>query len=242
MPTSPRRFKDEIYEQISRISKAASAPKRLELLDLLAQGPRTVDVLAHLAAITVGNASPHLKILRAARLVDANRRGLYVEYRLADVAVAEFFVAMRSLASARHAEVERVARDDFEQRGQLAAGMNLGQVGTLAAIHPTTWGMGQLFTGAWPGRIGRKWLIAGGMWVQAVGIVVIVLADTFAGFATGGALLAGLGADALGLAAALWVVAGITFASGVVVALRLSETLPRGTPAARPLTGNRVSP
>jgi rhodanese-related sulfurtransferase/DNA-binding transcriptional ArsR family regulator len=121
MPTSPRRFKDEIYEQISRISKAASAPKRLELLDLLAQGPRTVETLADLAAITVGNASQHLKILRAARLVDANRRGLYVEYRLADAAVAEFFVALRSLATARLAEVERVAREYFEQRGQLEA-------------------------------------------------------------------------------------------------------------------------
>ena len=57
MPASQRQFKDEIYEQVARISKAASAPKRLELLDLLSQGPRTVEALANLAGTTVGNAS-----------------------------------------------------------------------------------------------------------------------------------------------------------------------------------------
>ena len=121
MPASQRQFKDEIYEQIARISKAASAPKRLELLDLLSQGPRTVEALADLAGTTVGNASQHLKILRAARLVDASRRGLYVEYRLSDVAVADFFVALRSLAAARLAEVDRVAREFFEPPGKLEA-------------------------------------------------------------------------------------------------------------------------
>jgi MFS family permease len=151
-----------------------------------------------------------------------------------------------------------------------AARMDLGQIGTLAAIYPATWGVTQLFTGAWSDRVGRKWLIASGMWVQAVGIVLVVLASGFAGFATGaallgvgtamvyptllaaigdvahpswrassvgvyrlwrdlgyaiGALLAGLIADALGLPAAMWAVAGLTFASGVVVALRMTETL-----------------
>jgi MFS family permease len=71
----------------------------------------------------------------------------------------------------------------------VAAGMNLQQIGTLAAVYPATWGIGQLFTGAWSDRVGRKWLIAAGMWVQAVGIGVVVLADGFAGFAAGGALL-----------------------------------------------------
>jgi MFS family permease len=152
----------------------------------------------------------------------------------------------------------------------VAAGMNLEQIGTLAAIYPATWGVFQLFTGAWSDRVGRKWLIACGMWVQAVGIACVVLASGFAGFAAGGvllglgtamvyptllaaigdvahpswrassmgvyrlwrdlgyaigALLAGLVADALGLSAAMWVVATITLASGVVVATRMSETL-----------------
>jgi len=71
----------------------------------------------------------------------------------------------------------------------VAARMNLEQVGTLAAIYPATWGVAQLATGAWSDRVGRKWLIASGMWVQAVGIGVVVLADGFIGFATGAALL-----------------------------------------------------
>jgi len=116
-----RQLKDEVYEQIARISKAAAAPKRLELLDLLSQGPRTVEALANLAGITVGNASQHLKILRAARLVDAEKQGLYVEHRLADEEVAHFFVALRTLAKSRLAEVERVAREYFAHRGALEA-------------------------------------------------------------------------------------------------------------------------
>jgi rhodanese-related sulfurtransferase/DNA-binding transcriptional ArsR family regulator len=119
MATGRRQLKDEVYGQIARISKAAAAPKRLELLDLLSQGPRTVEVLADHAGITVGNASQHLKILRAARLVDAQKRGLYVEYRLADEEVAHFFVALRKLARSRLAEVERVAREYLERRGAL---------------------------------------------------------------------------------------------------------------------------
>jgi MFS family permease len=71
----------------------------------------------------------------------------------------------------------------------VAANMNLKQIGTLAAIYPATWGIGQLFTGAWSDRVGRKWLIASGMWVQAFGIAVVILAGGFFGFAVGGALL-----------------------------------------------------
>jgi len=121
MPNAQREFKDRIYELLARVSKALSAPKRLELLDLLSQGPRTVETLAGLADLTVGNASQHLKILRAARLVDATRQGLYVEYRLADVEVARFFVALRTLAASRLADVERVTREFFERRGELEA-------------------------------------------------------------------------------------------------------------------------
>jgi MFS family permease len=155
-----------------------------------------------------------------------------------------------------------------------AAGMDLAQIGTLAAIYPATWGVAQLVTGAWSDRVGRKWLIAVGMWVQALGIGMVVLSSEFVGFALGGvllgvgtamvyptllaaigdvahpswrassvgvyrlwrdlgyaigAVLAGITADALGLPAALWSVAALTFASGVVVAVRMSETLRRPT-------------
>jgi MFS family permease len=153
-----------------------------------------------------------------------------------------------------------------------AARMDLAQIGTLAAIYPATWGVCQLFTGAWSDRVGRKWLIASGMWIQAVGIGFVVVSTAFAGFATGavllgvgtamvyptllaaigdvahpawrassvgvyrlwrdlgyaiGALLAGITADALGLPAAMWLVAALTFASGLIVAVRMRETLQR---------------
>jgi rhodanese-related sulfurtransferase/DNA-binding MarR family transcriptional regulator len=114
-----RRFKDSVYEQFARLGKAMSAPKRLELLDLLCQGPRTVEQLADHAGVSVANASQHLQILRAARLVEAEKHGLYVEYRLADEQVSRFFHSLRSLAQARLAEVEQVTRAYLQQRGAL---------------------------------------------------------------------------------------------------------------------------
>ncbi|HQZ39850.1 MAG TPA: metalloregulator ArsR/SmtB family transcription factor [Vicinamibacterales bacterium] len=121
MTTRPRRFKDSIYEQFARLGKALSAPKRLELLDLLCQGPRTVESLAEQAAISVANTSQHLQVLRGARLVDAEKKGFYVEYRLADDEVCGFFFALRGLAESRLAEVEQVAREYFEERGGMEA-------------------------------------------------------------------------------------------------------------------------
>jgi rhodanese-related sulfurtransferase/DNA-binding transcriptional ArsR family regulator len=121
MTTPHRRFKDSIYEQFARIGKAISAPKRLELLDLLCQGPRSVEALAEQAAMSVANASQHLQVLRAARLVDAEKKGLHVEYRPADDEVYRFSFALRELAQARLAEVEQVARDYFEERGAMEA-------------------------------------------------------------------------------------------------------------------------
>jgi rhodanese-related sulfurtransferase/DNA-binding transcriptional ArsR family regulator len=121
MTTPHRRFKDAIYEQLARVGKATSAPKRLELLDLLCQGPRTVEALAEQAALSIANASQHLQVLRAARLVETEKKGLYVEYRLADDEVSRFFVALRTLAEARLAEVDQVTRDYFESRGEMEA-------------------------------------------------------------------------------------------------------------------------
>jgi rhodanese-related sulfurtransferase/DNA-binding MarR family transcriptional regulator len=119
MVTAHRRFKDAIYEQFARVGKAISAPKRLELLDLLCQGPRSVEALADEAGMSLANASQHLQVLRAARLVEAEKKGLYVEYRLADDEVCRFFMALRGLAETRLAEVEQVARAYFESRGAM---------------------------------------------------------------------------------------------------------------------------
>ena len=119
MTVAGRRFKDAVYEQFSRVGKAVSAPKRLELLDLLCQGPRTVEALAGQVAISVANASQHLQVLRAARLVETEKKGLYVEYRLADAQVCRFLQALRALAELRLVEVEQVTRQYLEQRGAM---------------------------------------------------------------------------------------------------------------------------
>jgi rhodanese-related sulfurtransferase/DNA-binding transcriptional regulator GbsR (MarR family) len=116
-----RRFKDAVYEQFARLGRAMSAPKRLELLDLLCQGPRSVEALAKQADISLANASQHLKVLRAARLVEAEKKGLYVEYRLADEQVCQFFLGLRQLAQSRLAEVEQVSRQYLAQRGAMEA-------------------------------------------------------------------------------------------------------------------------
>jgi rhodanese-related sulfurtransferase len=116
MKNPNRAFKDAIYEQFARIGKAVSSPKRLELFDILCQGPRTVEVLAKETGLTVANASQHLQVLRAARLVETEKEGLFVIYRLADQAVCEFFLAMRVLAESRLAEVEQIKRQFLEGR------------------------------------------------------------------------------------------------------------------------------
>jgi MFS family permease len=158
--------------------------------------------------------------------------------------------------------------------------MTLQQIAVLAAVYPATWGIAQLFTGAWSDRVGRKWLIVTGIWVQAASIGVVVVAASFRAFALGGillgigtamvyptllaaigdvaqpswrassvgvyrlwrdlgyavgALLAGITADALGLAAALWLIAALTFGSGLIAALRMTEAgRTRVATAARP--------
>jgi len=116
MKNPNRAFKDAIYEQFARIGKSVSSPKRLELLDLLCQGERTVEVLAKESGLTVANASQHLQVLRAARLLEAEKEGLFVIYRLADQTVCEFFHAMQVLAESRLAEVEQIKRRFLEGR------------------------------------------------------------------------------------------------------------------------------
>ena len=117
--TSGRQFKDLVYGQFARIGKAVSSPRRLELLDLLAQGPRTVEALAGLSGQSLANTSHHLKVLREARLVDADKSGLYVTCRLAGADVATFWRALRDLGEAHLAEVEVATRQFLHDRGQM---------------------------------------------------------------------------------------------------------------------------
>ena len=102
-----RRFKDEIYDQFSRIGKAVSSPKRLELLDILCQGERSVENLANETSLTIANTSQHLQVLKNSRLVEQEKKGLYVVYRPAPM-VCEFFLSMRKVAENRIAEIEQI--------------------------------------------------------------------------------------------------------------------------------------
>lgn len=105
-----RLIKDTLYEQVARIAKAAASPKRLELIELLCQAPKTVEVLAQEAEISMKLASAHLKELRAARLVENERQGKYIIYRLASQDVARFWVAIRMLAEDRLFELQEALR------------------------------------------------------------------------------------------------------------------------------------
>jgi rhodanese-related sulfurtransferase len=120
--SSPKRsYRDAIYDQFARIGKAVASPKRLELLDLLCQGERTVEVLAREANLSVANTSQHLQVLRGAHLAEAEKRGLHVVYRIAEPQVADFFHALRSLAETQLAEVEQLTRRFFAGKEGLEA-------------------------------------------------------------------------------------------------------------------------
>ncbi len=114
-----REAKDRLYEQFARAAKAVASPKRIELLELLAQGEHTVEALAHATGMGVTNTSAHLQVLRQARVVAARKDGTKVFYRLAGDEVPAFLVALRDLARSRLAEVDEVVRDYFMARDAL---------------------------------------------------------------------------------------------------------------------------
>jgi rhodanese-related sulfurtransferase/DNA-binding transcriptional ArsR family regulator len=111
-----RAFKDRLYGQLARVGKALANPHRLELLELLAQGERTVDSLASETEMSIASASQHLQALREGGLVESRKQGLFVHYRLADPTVFELSRSLRIVAERRLAEVERVVREHFGDR------------------------------------------------------------------------------------------------------------------------------
>jgi rhodanese-related sulfurtransferase/DNA-binding transcriptional ArsR family regulator len=115
----PPSLKTAIYQQTARIGQAAASPSRLELLELLSQGARTVEALAQQTGQSVAATSHHLQVLRRARLVEAEKAGLYVTYRLADPQVEAFLLEMRHLAESRLAEMQQITRTFLETRGAL---------------------------------------------------------------------------------------------------------------------------
>jgi rhodanese-related sulfurtransferase len=114
-----RRFKDRIYPQVARVAKAVNSPRRLEILEVLAQGPRTVEVLAGQTALSVANASRHLQILREAGLVEGRKQGPFVEYRLSEPRVYDLVRILRGIAERRLGEVDRLVRNYLGARDEL---------------------------------------------------------------------------------------------------------------------------
>ncbi len=113
--------KGTLFAQFASVAKAAGHPHRLELLEQLAQGERSVDVLATRTGISIANASQHLQQMRRAGLVTTRREGKYVFYQLADDAVLDLLGALRRIAERNIAEVERVVRSYFQERDSLEA-------------------------------------------------------------------------------------------------------------------------
>jgi rhodanese-related sulfurtransferase/predicted transcriptional regulator len=136
-----RRAKTALFEAIAVMGKAFASPVRLELLDLLAQGPRSVDELAHASDQSTANASQHLQALHAAGLVTRERDGTRVRYALAGDETLRVWLALREASAAQLAEVERAAReylgDEVEaiDRNELVARMARGDV-VLVDVRP----------------------------------------------------------------------------------------------------------
>lgn len=105
--------KQALYEQLARVGKAVAAPRRLELLDLLTQAPRTVEDLAAHTGMSVANTSQHLRVLRAAGLLASEKDGSFVTYRVATESVAGFYLDLRALAETRLAEASLLKKQLF---------------------------------------------------------------------------------------------------------------------------------
>jgi len=116
-----REFKDRLYDQVGRIARGLDSPRRLEMLEVLAQGERSVEELAAQTALSFANASRHLQVLRGARLVEARKDGLRVYYRLAEPEVYDAVRAIRGLAERRLAEIDTLVRTYLKSRDELEA-------------------------------------------------------------------------------------------------------------------------
>ncbi len=138
-----RDFKDRLYGEFARIGKAMASPHRLEILEILAQGERTVESIAAETGLSIANTSRHLQQLRQAQLVLARREGLFVHYRLSGPEVVGLVLALRHTAEQHLAEVDRVVRDFFDERDdfepvtpdELARRMTAGEV-TVLDVRP----------------------------------------------------------------------------------------------------------
>ncbi|ANT50012.1 ArsR/SmtB family transcription factor [Mesorhizobium amorphae] len=149
---SIRKPKQALYEQFAIVAKALGNPQRLELIEHLAQGARSVDLLATKAGLPIANVSQHLQTLRRAGLVQAEREGKFVNYRLTDDTVLSLFASVRSVAERHLAEVDRIVQGYFETRDSmepvtretLAARMRDGLVTVIDVRPPDEFALGHV--------------------------------------------------------------------------------------------------
>lgn len=114
-----RQFKNALYEQFARVGSALASPRRIELLDLLSQGEKTVEQLAEQIATPIKNTSAHLRVLREARLVETRREGTYVYYRLPGDDVFSLLRVLQTIGHQRLAEVDQIVNLYLDGRDQL---------------------------------------------------------------------------------------------------------------------------
>jgi rhodanese-related sulfurtransferase len=139
-----RQIKDAIYGHLATIAKALSSPKRIEIIDLLCQGEKTVEAIAEHAALGLKNASAQLKELKAARLVESRKEGKYVFYRIADPSVAQFWIRLRTFGHERISEIQKITEDalggpevlEHMNRKTLLAKAKRGEI-VLIDVRPT---------------------------------------------------------------------------------------------------------
>src|SRR5262245_36265731 len=112
-------FKSDLFEQFARVGKALSSGKRLQMLEYLAQGERSVEALADMTGLSVANTSQHLQQLRRAGLTLARREGLYVFYRLSGDSVVRLLAALRAVGQEHLAEVDKLVKTYFESKDSL---------------------------------------------------------------------------------------------------------------------------
>lgn len=106
-----RNLKDLLYQEFARIGKSLSSPKRLEILDILSQGPKSVEALSKSTTMSVANASQHLQTLSNSRLVKFQKKGNYVVYELADAAISDFLIALHTLSEKQFVQVQQVKQE-----------------------------------------------------------------------------------------------------------------------------------
>lgn len=114
-----REFKDKAYNELAKVTKAMGNPRRMEIIDLLAQGPFSVEKISEQTNLSVANASQHLQVLKGAGLVEISRKGNFIYYQLAGEKVFEAWRALRELGFAQNPEAGKIVKDFYQSNDQM---------------------------------------------------------------------------------------------------------------------------